>query len=132
VQAASVLDWVASLDRTVLRATRELPGWTAFGFYVFTVIGAGWGLFALVPPLFLCQHRRATLWLWAAAPSRSARRARSSLPPPRAARAPRGNTVGRRNCRSALLLLSWRMRFVPSSSTMAIDRIGENMTGDSI
>jgi undecaprenyl-diphosphatase len=67
-----VLDWVASLDLALLRATRELPGWTAFVFYVFTVIGAGWGLFALVPPLFLRQHRRATLWLWAAVIATSA------------------------------------------------------------
>lgn len=54
------------LDLALLMAAREIPPWSIFLFYVFTVIGAGWGMIALVPFLIKAATRRATIALFGA------------------------------------------------------------------
>jgi undecaprenyl-diphosphatase len=51
-----------ALDQEILRGTLGAPGWAVPLFYVATVIGAGWGLFALVPFLVRKDTRRTTAW----------------------------------------------------------------------
>lgn len=63
------MEWLESLrelDHTLLRSARDLPGWAIAVFYVFTTIGAGWGMILLVPFVIRKASRRATLWLFAA------------------------------------------------------------------
>jgi undecaprenyl-diphosphatase len=63
------VDWLEALrqlDLTLLREARAVPGWALTVFHVFTVIGAGWGLFLLVPFVIRKASRRTTLWLFAA------------------------------------------------------------------
>ena len=62
-RAVGVLEALAELDRSVLRGARDLPGPAISLFYVFTVIGAGWGLFAVLPFLARRATRGATLGL---------------------------------------------------------------------
>jgi undecaprenyl-diphosphatase len=57
---------LASFDESVLRAAFGSPAWAVPIFYVATVVGAGWGYFALVP-LFVRRSTRALAgWLVAA------------------------------------------------------------------
>lgn len=60
---ASILESLNALDHRILLAARDLPSWLLTLFHVFTVIGAGWGMFALVPFLIKQTTRPATLAL---------------------------------------------------------------------
>jgi undecaprenyl-diphosphatase len=53
------------LDEATLRAAYGTPAWAVPIFFVFTVIGGGWGLIALVPFALRRSTRLATLWLFA-------------------------------------------------------------------
>lgn len=55
-----------TFDEAVLRASLGWPAATVPLFHVATVIGAGWGLLALVPFAARPATRAATLWLFAA------------------------------------------------------------------
>jgi undecaprenyl-diphosphatase len=54
------LDAIVALDTSVLRRALGEPAWALPAFYAATVVGAGWGLFALVPFLVLPRTRRVT------------------------------------------------------------------------
>lgn len=51
-----------ALDETILRAARGAPGWAVPIFHGLTVVGAGWGLLALVPFLARRTTRFAATW----------------------------------------------------------------------
>jgi undecaprenyl-diphosphatase len=70
--AVSFLEAVQAIDETVLLAARGSPGWAVPLFYAFTVVGAGWGLIALLPFLLHPVTRKPTLWLFAAVAATSA------------------------------------------------------------
>lgn len=53
---------IDALDQEILRGALGAPGWAVPAFHAATVIGAGWGLFALVPFLVRRATRRTTLW----------------------------------------------------------------------
>lgn len=60
---AWMLELLNELDHRILLAARDLPSWLLSLFHLFTVIGAGWGMFALVPFLIKPTTRHATVAL---------------------------------------------------------------------
>jgi len=59
----SPLDAIQGLDEAILHAARGSPCWAVPLFYVFTLIGAGWGLVVFVPFLVNRTTRLTTTWL---------------------------------------------------------------------
>jgi undecaprenyl-diphosphatase len=57
---------VQAFDEAVLRASVGEPRPAVPIFHAATVVGAGWGLFALLPLAWSKATRKATLWLFAA------------------------------------------------------------------
>src|SRR4051812_19848354 len=60
------LSALQSFDETVLRFALSTPGPGVTVFFVLTMIGGGWGLFALIPFAIRPSTRAVTLWLLAA------------------------------------------------------------------
>lgn len=63
---------VQAFDESILRVAHGAPSFAVPLFFVATVIGAGWGLLALVPFAVQKKTRPATLWLFAAIVTTSA------------------------------------------------------------
>ncbi len=60
------MSWIAEIqawDESLLHTVRGTPGWAVPVFFVLTVVGGGWGMFALVPFLIWQRTRTLTLWL---------------------------------------------------------------------
>ncbi|APR87618.1 Membrane-associated phospholipid phosphatase [Minicystis rosea] len=68
----SALAGIQSLDERILTSVHGAPAVLVPLFHIITVIGGGWGLFALVPFAVRKATRSSTLWLFAALTATSA------------------------------------------------------------